>query len=142
MAALKQDEAALWNKGLRPYTPMAINAHRIEARNPPGISDVYWTKYNHMQGGTSGWIELKSNVTEIRKEQRIFLQSLRRHGIPAVILAEYGPTLYLIDPMQVDLSLKLDFSEQSEQVLCRLWPTKTNGQEIWGEVWKRILRGR
>ena len=139
MTRLRQNEAGIWAM-LNTHKPNGVTAHRIEARNPPGISDVFWTEYDHNRGGTSGWIELKSQVTVIRKEQRIFLQSLRRDGIKAVILAEYGYNIYIVDPMKVGLDLKMDFTS-SHQIL---WKYEDRGQlsvrDKWDHTWNAVRR--
>lgn len=138
MARLAQNEAGIWSY-LGKHVPNGVTAERIEARNPPGISDVYWHEYDHNRGGISGWIELKSQVKVIRKEQRLFLQRMRRDGIKAVILAEYGHGLFIIDPMKVDLDLKLNFS--SDQVI---WYYEDGGQhsvkDKWLRVWEAVRR--
>lgn len=137
MARLKQDEASVWAE-LSRYRPSGVTAHRIETQNPPGVSDVYWTSDEFQWGGNSGWIELKSQVSEIRKEQRIWLRGLRAHGINAVVLCHWKDHMYLIHPMQIGLDLKLNYDIQGGQVMLKV--PRSDLSAAYATLWDLICR--
>lgn len=133
--SLPQDEAALWRR-MDSFLPDHIRARRIEAKSPPGVSDVYWTYNPRLLSATDcGWIELKSQVPDIRKEQRIWLRDMLRCGVPAHIVAEWKDRIFLIDPATIDLDLRIPY----EQGLMSV-PATANRTE-WRLLWDKITQG-
>lgn len=89
-----QNEAQLWGTLERSVPPTYL-VRRVEARHPPGISDVFWSTKKPGLPAVSGWLELKDEELEVRPEQGIFLRSMWRAGVPSAVLIRKAGLLYL-----------------------------------------------
>ena len=127
---LPQNESELWRR-LNKYGPKGVSRERVEARNPPGLPDVYWMEALH-SGGKFGWIELKSQVPVIRKEQRLWLHNARKHKTRAHILAEWQDRVYLIEPLDVGPDLRIPYDKAITSVPYESSPLP------WAEIWDHI----
>lgn len=128
----RQNEPEVWAR-LNKFGPGHIFRTRIEARNPPGVSDVYWAEALHC-GPRSGWIELKSQDLYVRKEQRLWLRDLRKNKVQAHVLAEMGEKIHLIDPMDIGMDLRIPYEGS---LLTLLYDSD---RENWAKIWSYITK--
>lgn len=92
-------ESRVW-KRISANLPPYIEAERIEAMSPAGVSDVLWTD---TRTSISGWLELKfcmsgdnafrlGRIPKIKQEQPMFLRRQAEKNVPGGILLYVFPT--------------------------------------------------
>lgn len=125
----RQQESALWSK-MKRVIPDNIHVDRVEARHPVGISDVLW---NVVGEPVSGFIELKDQVQDIRPHQRIWMRRWAKQGGSVWVLARYDEVMYLIDPLEIPLNCRMDFTRAAVATDKRL-PSAHQFSQIWNHI--------
>lgn len=126
---LKQDEPEVW-EAVKKSAPPTYTATRLEARHPPGISDVIWTYHGDGPPSLTGFLELKDQEMEVRPQQGIFLRAMWKIGVPAAVLVRRRTDILLIPGGSIPLSNRLEPH-------MAVWTQPVgpiNGSEFWAVV--------
>lgn len=107
---MQQKESEVW-KRVKKSLPPTYTATRVEARHPPGISDVIWSYLGDGPPSVSGFLELKDQEMEVRPEQGIFLRSMWSNGVPSAVLIRLKTELLLVPGGWIPLNNKLTMTQ-------------------------------